>query len=143
MHLTEEPILIDQFVSSAIDPACGASAFFAGHVRNHHEGRPVLSMEYEAYRPMAEKEIALIVEESKKKFGVTKVRVLHRIGALTVGDVAVAIEVWAPHRAEAFDACRYVIDTIKVRVPIWKREFYADGTTSWVLCNHLTHSKHG
>lgn len=136
MHLTYDPILINQFISVKIDPACGASAFFAGHVRNHHEGKSVLRMEYEAYRPMAEKEIAGIVLDAKNKFGVREIRVSHRIGKMNIGDVAVAIEVWSAHRAEAFDACRYVIDLIKVRVPIWKHEFYSDGSDAWVLCQH-------
>lgn len=143
MYLTDEPIQINQFISTGIDPSCGASAFFAGCVRNHHEGRPVLRMEYEAYRPMAERQIASIADDAKRMFGVHTVRVLHRIGKMNVGDVAVVIEVWAAHRAESFDACRYVIDAIKVRVPIWKHEFYADGSNQWVLCQHNPGAQNG
>ena len=134
--ITYQPIKLGEFLSEPCDPTCGGVATFQGVVRNHHEGRNVLRMEYEGYESMAEKQIQKISEEAKEKLGVHSVRVSHRLGKMEVGDIAVAIEVTSAHRAEAFEACRYVIDEIKVRVPIWKHEFYSDGSDAWVLCHH-------
>ncbi len=136
MFISAEPILLDKFVSRPIDATCGGSVYFVGRVRNHHEGKEVLYMEYEAYESMANKEIGRIIENAKAKFNLEYIYVQHRVGKLKIGDIAVAIEASATHRDEAFKACRYVIDTIKTHVPIWKYESYADGTHHWVLCTH-------
>ncbi|MFT5208008.1 MAG: molybdopterin synthase catalytic subunit [Candidatus Omnitrophota bacterium] len=136
MFINTEPILLDQFVSRPIDATCGGSAYFVGRVRNHHEGKEVLYMEYEAYKSMANKKIGRIVDDAKAKFNLDYIYVQHRVGKLQIGDIAVAIEASAAHRDEAFKACRYVIDVIKKHVPIWKYESYADGTHNWVLCSH-------
>ena len=105
----------------------GALCLFLGVVRGENEGRPVVRLEYEAYEDMALPMIEEIAAEARGRFGVSDVRIVHRLGRLEVGEVSVAVAVVSPHRAEAFAACRYAIDTLKARVPIWKKEFYADG----------------
>jgi len=114
------------------DVRAGGFVTFEGWVRNTNEGRPVLRLEYEAFAPLAEKEGARILEQTRRNFAVFDIRCVHRIGLLELGDLAVWVGVSAQHRGAAFDACRYVIDEVKSRVPIWKREFYADGATGWV-----------
>ena len=110
----------------------GALATFEGWVRNHHGGRPVRELEYEACVPLAEKEGTRILEEAHTRFGVLGVICVHRVGRLPAGELAVWVGVVAAHRSAAFEACRFVIDTLKTRVPIWKKEHYADGTAQWV-----------
>jgi sulfur-carrier protein adenylyltransferase/sulfurtransferase len=112
--------------------AAGGFVVFEGRVRNRNEGRPVLRLEYEAFGPLAEKEGQRVVEEALQRFEVEGVRCEHRVGLLELGEVAVRVEVAAAHRDAAFAACRYVIDEIKKRVPIWKKEHYADGASEWV-----------
>ena len=114
-----------------IRPSDGAYVLFEGVVRNHHEGKAVESIFYDAYRPMAEKEIAKIVDEVRAAYGDVVVAAVHRLGHLVVGDTSIAIVAAAPHRAEAFAACRMMIDRIKETVPIWKRERGPDGE-EWV-----------
>jgi molybdopterin synthase catalytic subunit len=109
----------------------GAVVTFVGPVRDHHGGRQVERLVYSAYVPMAEAECATIVEEAERRWPVS-VGLQHRTGELGIGDVAVAIAIAADHRGEAFDACRWVIDEVKRRVPIWKREYYSDGSVAWV-----------
>jgi molybdopterin synthase catalytic subunit len=116
------------------DPACGAYTSFEGRVRDHNEGRRVLRLEYESYAPLAVAEGARIVEEARARFPVTRIACVHRVGALAIGDVAVWVGAWAAHRDAAFAACRYVIDEVKARVPIWKKEHYVDGSSGWVAC---------
>lgn len=110
----------------------GATVLFLGTVRDLNDGAAVTGMDYSAYEAMAEKELGRIVEEASSRFGTEDVVVEHRIGALAVGDVSVAIAVAHPHRGNAFDAARHVIEELKRRVPIWKREHYVDGTREWV-----------
>jgi molybdopterin synthase catalytic subunit len=109
----------------------GGIASFVGFVRDNHAGRAVLGLEYSAYGPMAEAEMARIADEARSRWA-AEVSLAHRVGRLEVGEIAVAIAVSTPHRAAAFEACRYVIEEVKCRVPIWKREFFADGSTEWV-----------
>lgn len=134
--ITQEPILLKDFISEP-PPSCGGSAFFAGRVRNHHEGKRVERLFYECYEPMAEKEILRIIEEVRRETGVESLRAIHRTGRLEIGEIAVAIEAHSAHRDEAFRACRSVIELIKRDVPIWKKEIYSDGGESWVSCAHL------
>jgi molybdopterin synthase catalytic subunit len=129
--LTERPIDLELLISRVESDERGGIAVFLGTVRNHHGGRAVERLEYSAYGPMAEAECARIVAEAERTWGTT-VAVEHRIGALGIGDVSVAVAAAAAHRDEAFAACRYVIEEMKRRVPIWKREYYADGTVAWV-----------
>lgn len=105
---------------------------FEGRVRNHNDGRPVLALDYEAFAVLAEREGARIVAEARERFDVLALACVHRIGALQIGDLAIWVGVAAAHRDAAFGACRYVIDEAKARVPIWKKEHYADGTSEWV-----------
>ncbi|MGE5927731.1 MAG: molybdenum cofactor biosynthesis protein MoaE [Gemmatimonadota bacterium] len=109
----------------------GAIVTFAGHVRDHHGGRPVERLMYSAYVPMAEAECEAIIREAEARWPVT-IGLRHRTGELGIGDVAVVVAVAADHRGEAFDACRWVIDEVKRRVPIWKQEHYRDGSVAWV-----------
>jgi molybdopterin synthase catalytic subunit len=113
---------------------CGGFVCFEGWVRNHHEGRQVQKLEYEAYAALAESEGNKIIQECKDKFGVENAICHHRVGALDIGGIAVWVGVSTPHRGEAFAACRFIIDEIKHRVPIWKKEFYTEGDSSWVRC---------
>ena len=116
------------------DPHCGGFTCFEGWVRNHNDGEAVQALEYEAHQAIAEKEGARIVAETLERFAVTAVHCEHRVGKLAIGDCAVWVGVSADHRGAAFDACRYVIDETKARVPIWKKEHYASGATGWVNC---------
>jgi len=129
--LTEQPIDVAALMAAVQAPARGGIAVFVGAVRNHQAGRDVLRLHYSAYRPMAEAECARIMTEAEAKWDVA-VAVAHRVGRLEVGDTAVAVVAASAHREEAFAACRYLIEQIKRRVPIWKQEFYADGSVSWV-----------
>ncbi len=110
----------------------GATVLFTGTVRDQNEGRAVHGIEYTAYVDMAERELANIVRESCEKFGTDDVIAVHRIGHLAVGEASVAIVAAHPHRDEAYAASRYVIEQIKVRLPVWKREAYVDGGREWV-----------
>src|SRR3954465_13095597 len=116
------------------DVRAGACVTFEGWVRNRNEGQPVQSLEYEAYAPLAEKEGARILAEAREKFGALNIVCVHRVGHLQLGDMAVWVGVTSEHRAAAFDACRYVIDETKARVPIWKKEHYVGGATAWINC---------
>ncbi|NNG16381.1 MAG: molybdenum cofactor biosynthesis protein MoaE [Gemmatimonadales bacterium] len=129
--LTSSPLDLDRLVARVVSPERGGVATFTGVVRNHHDGRSVLRLEYSAYDAMAEAECARIVSEAERQWPV-RVALEHRTGHLEVGDAAVMIAAAGAHRQEAFDACRYVIEEVKRRVPIWKREHFADGTMSWV-----------
>ena len=127
VSLTRSPI--DLSALTGATPADGAVCLFVGVVRNENGGRPVRHLEYEAYEEMALPLMRQIAEEAAARWPVTDVRVVHRLGRLEIGEPSVAVAVASPHRAEAFEACRYVIDTVKAKVPIWKKEFYADGAT--------------
>lgn len=116
------------------DPACGGYAAFEGWVRDCNDGRTVLRLEYEAFGALALREGEQILDEARRRFGVARARCAHRVGPLAIGELAVWVGVSAPHRGEAFDACRYIIDEIKHRVPIWKKEYYQDGDSGWVNC---------
>ena len=129
--LASSRIDLTALVAQVEAPDRGAVSSFLGLVRDHHGGREVTRLEYSAYAPMAEAECARIVAEAEARWPV-RVALEHRIGALEIGDAAVAIAAGAAHREEAFAACRFVIEEVKRRVPIWKKEFYADGTITWV-----------
>jgi molybdopterin synthase catalytic subunit len=131
VYLTASPIDPGSMIARVLSPTRGGIASFLGAVRNHQNGRDVLRLDYSAYAPMAEAECARIVAETQARWDCA-VALEHRIGSLTIGDIAVAIAVAADHRDEAFSACRYVIEQVKQRVPIWKREYFADGTEEWV-----------
>ena len=130
-YLTDAPIDAAALERSVLLSSHGASVVFSGVVRDHHDGREVESIDYEAYRPMAEKEIASVVDAVRILFPDVAIAVLHRLGHLRVGDVSIVIVCASPHRAEAFEACRSVIDRIKQTVPIWKKERGPNGE-EWV-----------
>jgi molybdopterin synthase catalytic subunit len=133
-----------RLAATALDPAAlqraltdaraGACVTFEGWVRNRNEGQPVLSLEYEAYAPLADKEGARILAEAKDKFALLAAACVHRTGHLQLGELAVWVGVTAEHRGAAFDACRYIIDEAKARLPIWKKEHYTSGATAWINC---------
>jgi molybdopterin synthase catalytic subunit len=125
VRLTREPIATDALTPPT--PADGAVCLFLGVVRNENGGRPVRHLEYEAYEEMALGLMERIAAETRQRWPVTDVRIVHRLGRLEIGETSVAVAVAAPHRGAAFEACRHAIDTLKATVPIWKKEFYADG----------------
>jgi len=131
---TREKINEGELRKQLQDPAAGGYASFEGWVRNHNEGLPVRHLEYEAFEPLAIKEGERIVAEAVKRFGIEHAACVHRIGDLAIGEMAVWVGVSARHRAEAFQACRYIIDEVKHRVPIWKKEHYENGNSGWVNC---------
>ena len=131
MYLTTEPIDLTVLLAQVQSPSRGGVACFMGAVRDHASGRAVTRLDYSAYGPMAEAECARIVAEAESRWPCA-VALKHRIGTLAIGDTAVAITAAAAHRDEAFAACRYVIEEVKRRVPIWKREVFADGSVEWV-----------
>jgi adenylyltransferase/sulfurtransferase len=112
----------------------GGYASFEGWVRDHNEGQRVLRLEYEAFAPLALREGERIIAEARERFGLGGARCVHRIGALDIGDVAVWVGATAAHRDEAFRGCRYIIDEVKHRLPIWKKEHYESGSSGWVNC---------
>ena len=130
--IVEAPIDIARIVERVSKSANGATVLFLGTVREVNDGRGVSGIEYTAYRSMAERELAAIVKEAAVLADSNDVAVEHRLGELAVGDCSVAVAVAHPHRARAFEAARYVIEELKERVPIWKREQYVDGTREWV-----------
>jgi molybdopterin synthase catalytic subunit len=113
-------------------PRNGAVVLFLGTVRDINDGRAVTGMEYTAYEAMAERELGLVVGEAVERFGTDDIVVEHRLGALEIGEISVAIAAAHVHRGRAFDAARYVIEELKRRVPVWKLEHYVDGTREWV-----------
>ena len=123
-------------------PGCGGFCAFEGWVRETNEGRAVSGLDYEAYAELALAEGERIIDEAIARYGVADARCVHRVGRLAVGDTAVWIGVVSPHRDEAFRACRYIIDQIKQRLPIWKKEHYLVGESSWVACAHGTAHEH-
>jgi molybdopterin synthase catalytic subunit len=133
-ELTGEEIDIIAAGRRLASPESGALVSFAGCVRNHNEGRSVDYLEYEAYPALAQREADSVLAEARSLFAVIDIYCVHRVGKLAVGDLAIWIGVLSSHRAEAFSACRYVIDEIKARLPIWKKEHYTDGTSTWVNC---------
>lgn len=139
--VTTQAIDLEQFRESLTDPRCGAYVQFEGWIRDHNEGQAVLRLEYEVYEPLAVKEGENILAEAVTRFGVLKAAAVHRAGLMELGEAAVVVGVASAHRAEAFDACRYIIDELKVRLPIWKKEYYASGKTEWVNCRRC--ASHG
>lgn len=130
--ITTGPIDPSAVLARVGTPSDGAVALFMGTVRNANEGRPVGGMEYEGYAEMAREQLAVIVAEAAARAGSGRVAAVHRLGELAVGEVSVAIAVSTPHRAEAFEAARHVIEEIKKRLPVWKREHYLDGEAEWL-----------
>ena len=134
LTMSSNPIKPDELRRRLFDPAAGAYCAFEGWVRNENEGQTVLRLEYEAYEPLAVSEAQKIFAEAKEQFPCLQAYCVHRSGLLEIGDCAVWVGVSSPHRDEAFRACRFIIDQVKVRLPIWKKEHYVDGNSGWVNC---------
>ena len=130
-ELTTDPIDITSVARRIVPPECGATVTLDGYVRQFTKGRETLYLEYEAYEPMAIREMKKLVEISKGKFEISNVGIVHRLGKLEIGETSVVISVAAPHRKAAFAACEWLIRELKRTVPIWKKEVYADGD-EWV-----------
>ena len=133
-RLSSAAIATDVLRAELADPACGGFAAFEGWVRDHNDGRRVMSLEYEAHAALAVREGERIIAEAATRFGIRHALCAHRVGALSLGELAVWVGVSAEHRDEAFRACRYIIDEVKHRVPIWKKEHYDSGDSGWVNC---------
>jgi molybdopterin synthase catalytic subunit len=133
-QLTDRAIEPAILLAKLDDVSAGACVTFEGRVRSQNEGQKVEALDYEAYAPLAEKEGKRIIGEARAKFPIIVAACVHRTGCLALGDVAVWVAVTAAHRAAAFEACRYIIDEIKARLPIWKKEHYAGGATEWINC---------
>ncbi len=133
-QITDKPIDVTELVTGLRNDSAGAYASFEGRVRNLNEGKNVLSLEYEAHEPVAAGEGEKILVEATERFGLLTATSQHRVGHLELGDCAVWVGVSAPHRGEAFDGCRYIIDELKQRLPIWKKEHYRDGHSDWINC---------
>jgi molybdopterin/thiamine biosynthesis adenylyltransferase/molybdopterin synthase catalytic subunit/rhodanese-related sulfurtransferase len=131
---SSEPLDPQRHRAELADPASGGYASFEGWVRDHNDGRRVERLEYEAFEALAIKEGERIVADAVARFGVSRAACVHRVGSLRIGDLAVWVGVSSAHRGEAFAACRYIIDEVKHRVPIWKKEHYTDGDSGWVNC---------
>ncbi len=131
ISITSDPIDFSSAFKYLQTAEAGAIDFFFGVVRNNTDAKAVEHLEYEAYDSMAIREIQKIADEAVRRWAVLQYVIIHRKGELRIGEVAVLIGVATPHRADAFDACRYIIDTIKQTVPIWKKEFFSDGDV-WV-----------
>ena len=130
-YLTDEPIDSGALVRRTMRASDGACVLFEGVVRDHHDGKAVESIFYDAYRPMAEKEIATIIRDIQTRYRDVQINVIHRLGHLQVGDISIAIVCASPHRAESYEASRALIDRIKQTVPIWKKE-RGPGGEEWV-----------
>ena len=133
-QFSRTPIASDELRLALADPACGGYAAFEGWVRDSNEGQRVRGLEYEAFEALGVREGERIIGEAIARFGVAHAACVHRVGALAVGELAVWVGVSAAHRDEAFRACRYIIDEVKHRLPIWKKEHYLNGDSGWVNC---------
>ena len=133
--ITQSPINVEEVIREISTPRSGGLDIFLGTVRNHSRGRRVRELEYSAYVPMAEKLMAEIENQIKGMWVVDKIVIIHRTGLLKIGEVSVVTAVSAPHRKQAFEACRYAIDSVKSVVPIWKKEYFEEGT-AWVVGQH-------
>ncbi|MFK7955923.1 MAG: molybdenum cofactor biosynthesis protein MoaE [Lysobacterales bacterium] len=145
-EISSEPLNPGDLALGLADASCGGYVSFEGWVRNHQDGRAVRALEYEVYAPLALSEGKKVLAEALDRFDVESVAAVHAQGKLAIGDLAVWVGAVAHHRAAAFDACRYAIDQVKVRLPIWKKEYYRDGHSGWVNCEQCAaqgHHQHG
>jgi len=131
IELIDKDIDVDRVIRSVEDPSAGGTSVFIGTTRNHSDGKEVLEMEYQAYVPMALRKMNELAENVRSKWKLKNVSIVHRVGRLRIGEPSVVIAVSAPHRKEAFEACRFTIDTLKESIPIWKKEVFRDGE-AWV-----------
>ena len=142
IEITEKELLGSDWVQTLGDESCGAVVTFEGRVRNHHDGKKVAELRYECYRPMALKILAHIREEAVRRWELHDLWIVHRVGLVPLGETAVWVGTTSVHRKEAFEACAWVMDQVKMEAPIWKKETYADGSQSWVEENCVSHHVH-
>ena len=140
--VSDTPIDVAAAREAVTDSHCGALVVFEGWIRDHNEGQEVERLEYEVYRPVAEKEGDKVIDEALSRFAVTHAICIHREGLLELGECAVIVCVSSAHRGAAFDACRYIIDQTKIRLPIWKKEHYVTGVSEWVNCEQCAAVDH-
>ena len=136
IQLTDNPIDATALLQSAQQPAAGAVVLFLGITRQFTKGRETASLSYEAYREMAVKELERLERQARERWPLVDCRIVHRLGEVPLAEASVAIAVSSPHRGDAFDAGRWLIDTLKETVPIWKQEHWADGGAEWVHPEH-------
>jgi molybdopterin synthase catalytic subunit len=141
-RFTRTAIESSALAATLADPGCGGYASFEGWVRDNNEGASVRHLEYEAFEALAVREGERIVAQAIERFGVKRAACVHRLGDLEVGALAVWVGVSAPHRDEAFRACRFIIDEVKHRLPIWKKEHYVNGDSGWVNCERCGDAAH-
>ena len=134
IQIRDAALQTEEVVRFVTDPSAGGIDIFLGTTRNEtaSDGRTLLALDYEAYSEMALKQMQDLARRARNRWPVTKIAILHRVGRINIGDPSVIIAVSCPHRAESFEACRFLIDTLKAEVAIWKKEVWADGSTSWV-----------
>ena len=142
MRVTNGTIEPDKLRHSLTDAAAGGYVAFEGWIRNENEGQEVLRLEYEVYAPLAIKEGAKIIEEARAKFPILHADCVHREGLMEIGECAVWVGVTSAHRDEAFAACRFIIDEVKIRLPVWKKEHYVNGDSGWVNCERCAAHAH-
>jgi molybdopterin synthase catalytic subunit len=130
-ELRDQPLSVDEVLAAVADPGAGGTAVFVGTVRDEDHRRSVTALSYSAH-PQAEDRLRTVMEKVAAECGVRAIAAVHRVGDLAVGDLAVVVAAACPHRAEAFEACRKLIDDLKAEVPIWKHQVFADGGTEWV-----------
>ncbi len=142
MLITSNTIHPDILKKDLMDRGAGAYVGFEGWIRDQNEGQEVLRLEYEVYEPVAVTEGCKVIAEAMEQFPILQVDCVHRSGLLEIGDCAVWVGVTSAHRDEAFAACRYIIDQVKVRLPIWKKEHYVNGDSGWVNCERCAEHGH-
>lgn len=130
-HITDKKINIAELIENAHHPEAGALVIFSGEARNHHEGKNVESLEYEAHLEMAESAIREIINQARARWNLKKVVAIHRVGKVEISEPAVVVITSGAHRSETYEANRYIIDEIKSKAPIWKKEVFPDGKSSW------------
>ncbi|MEE9374292.1 MAG: molybdenum cofactor biosynthesis protein MoaE [Saprospiraceae bacterium] len=134
-QILENPLSVQACIDFVADDSAGGHVIFIGTVRNHTKGKEVLRLNFEAYVPMAQKEMQKICDKIREKWPhIMKISMHHRVGALAIGEIPIIIAVSAAHRAKPFEACQYAIDTLKKTVPIWKKEYFEDGEI-WVAAH--------
>ena len=132
IQITENSLNPSEWKARMADVTCGAVVVFEGRVRDHHDGKAVAELRYECYKPMAMKELERIRQEAKDRWPLHDLWIAHRVGSIPLGEAAVWVGVASAHRKEAFEACAWAMDEIKLRAPIWKKETYTDGSQTWV-----------
>lgn len=143
IEIRTDAIDAEKLKAALLHPGAGGYCSFEGWVRNENEGRSVRQLEYEAYEPLVIAEGNKVLAEARQRFPYLAASCVHRTGLLEIGDLAVWVGVASAHRDEAFKACRYIIDELKVRLPIWKKEHYTDGDSGWVNCERCAeHGQH-